>query len=90
MLVENKTLSGGAPQNQKLELFRHPLIFQFAAICSALSASRPELKSGTQVAVSTALCVLNYIPLIFQFAAICSALSASRPELKSGTQGYRP
>jgi hypothetical protein len=31
------------PLNQRRGLFAHPLIFQFAAICSALSASRPEV-----------------------------------------------
>jgi hypothetical protein len=41
--------------------FSQSFIIQFAAICSALSASRPELKSGTQVAFSTAVCVLNSI-----------------------------
>jgi hypothetical protein len=51
---------GVAPKLGGWEFFRS-FIIQFAAICSALSASRPELKSGTQVAFSTALslCVLN-------------------------------
>ena len=56
-----QNIIGGCPLKSEIGTFSHPLIIQFAAICSALSASRPELKSGTQVAVSTALCVLNYI-----------------------------
>ncbi len=51
----------GCPLKSEAVTIYRPLIIQFAAICSALSASRPELKSGTQVAFSTALCVLNYI-----------------------------
>ena len=38
----------GCPLKSEIGTFSHPLIIQFAAICSALSASRPELKSGTQ------------------------------------------
>ena len=53
----------GCPLKSEIGTSGHPLIIQpeLAAICSALSASRPELKSGTQVAFSTALCALNYI-----------------------------
>ena len=45
---QTKTLFWGSPLKSEVVFFGHPLIFQFAATCSALSASRPELKSGTQ------------------------------------------
>ena len=44
----NKNTILGLPQSLEVGSFFQSFIIQFAAICSALSASRPELKSGTQ------------------------------------------
>jgi hypothetical protein len=93
MLCLKQNTKGGLPLNRSvLESGINSITSLGCLVRSAalMSASRPNLSLGTQVAVFTALCVLNYITSTTSLVRSAAIMSASRPNLSLGTQGYRP
>jgi hypothetical protein len=90
MICLKQNTKWGWPHKTICIVSDHLSITSLVRSVALMSASRPSLSLGTQVAFLTALCVLNYNLSITSLVRSVALMSASRPSLSLGTQGYLP
>jgi hypothetical protein len=88
MICLKQNTKWGWPHKTICIVSDHLSITSLVRSVALMSASRPNLSLGTQVAFFTALCVLNYNLSITSLVRSVALMSASRPNLSLGTQGY--